>query len=329
VGGPAALWLLAATLRKRFGKPGERAFWVGLVLWSVVIGIAVVGERDPLGVAHLTLVPLAVLGMTLVASRFSSSRVLAWAVIAGCVIDFSLGVFLHARIQHLENTPDRPVFIGLVYGQGEFRTGPATEDSLSPMAWDNWMHKHQYRLAEEWRQSVDAFRPGDPALDRPRANAHRALDLMQHDDQKFWRGWYGRHGGEIVYLGDDFGSGDATSAVLLLLFAGLMWQLVRSMPRKPAAVVAPTPPVRKKPRKPPAQAASSGQPETPATDAHTGAGKPAAPKVRRASVAPEPGAAKPAAGETKKSSETVTPAAPAKPKPKPKPKPVAAKPPEQ
>ena len=249
VGGPAALWLLAGTLRKRFGKPGERAFWAGLVLWSVVIGIAVVGERDPLGVAHLTLVPMAVLGMTLVASRFSSSRVLAWAVIAGCIIDFSLGVFLHARIQHLENTPDRPVFMGLVYGQGEFRTGLATEDSLSPMAWDNWMHKHQYRLAEEWRQSVDAFRPGDPALDRARANAHRGLDLMQYDDQKLWRGWYGRHGGEIVYLGDDFGSGDATSAVLLLLFAGLMGQLVRSVPRKPGAAVAPSPPVRKKPRR--------------------------------------------------------------------------------
>jgi hypothetical protein len=247
----AALWLLAATLRKRFGKPGERAFWTGLVLWSVVVGIAVVGERDPLGVAHLTLVPLAVLGMTLVASRFSSSRALAWVVIAGCVIDFSLGVFLHARIQHLENTPGRPVFMGLVYGKGEFRTGLVSEISLSPMAWDNWMHKHQYRLAEDWRQSVDGFRAGDPELDRARANAHRGLDLMQRDDEKLWRGWYRRHGGEIDYLGDDFGSGDATSAVLLALFAALMWKLVRAVPRARPVLVAAAPPTpaRKKSRR--------------------------------------------------------------------------------
>ena len=65
------------TLRRRFGAPGERAFWIGLIAWSTVVGIAVVGERGPLGVAHLTLLPMAVLGITLLASRFAASRVLA------------------------------------------------------------------------------------------------------------------------------------------------------------------------------------------------------------------------------------------------------------
>ncbi|HTT65961.1 MAG TPA: hypothetical protein VMG35_29125 [Bryobacteraceae bacterium] len=245
LGGFAVLWLLLATLRKRLGRGRERAFWIGLVVWSVVVGIAVVGEGDPLGVAHLTLVPMAVLGMTLLASRFASSRAVAVVVIVGCAIDFSLGVFLHARIEHLENTPDRPVFLGLIFMQGQFRTGLVSEDSLSPMAWDNWMHKHEYQLADEWGKQVEGTHPGDPAYEAAKMTARQGLARMKAEDAALWEGWYERHGGETAFLGDQFGAGDATSAVLLLMFAGLMWKLIRPGKSR-AAIVEKQAPVRKR-----------------------------------------------------------------------------------
>jgi hypothetical protein len=45
-----------------------------LIGFSLVIGFAVVGERDSFGVAHLALVPMELLGITLLAARFSSRR---------------------------------------------------------------------------------------------------------------------------------------------------------------------------------------------------------------------------------------------------------------
>jgi hypothetical protein len=48
---------------------------------------------------------------------------------------------------------------------------------------------------------------------------------MKREDANLWRGWYQRHGGEIEFLGDTFGRGDVTSAMLLLLFVGLMWKM--------------------------------------------------------------------------------------------------------
>jgi hypothetical protein len=225
LGGFAVFWIFARTLRRKFGRPGERGFWIGLIVWMAVVGIAVVGERDGWGVAHLTLMPMAVLGMTLLASRFGKSRALKWVIVAGCVIDFSLGVFLQARIEHLEG---EPAFQGLVFTRGQFQRGLVSEISLSGKAWENWMRKHQYRLAEEWGSGVEAFHPGDPAYDRAKAVARQRLAGMKAEDTTLWRGWYQRHGGETEFLGDHFGGGDETTAVLLLLFAGLMWKLVRA-----------------------------------------------------------------------------------------------------
>jgi hypothetical protein len=242
LGGFVAFALAAITLTRRLGVPGERLFWIALIVWSVLVGIAVVGERDPLGVAHLTLVPMALLGLTLIASRFAASKVLAVVVLFGCLIDFTFGVYLHARVQHLENTPDRPVFLGLIFQRGRFRTGLVSEDSLSPMAWDNWLHKHEYRLAQDWGRDVDAFHPGDPAVDRARGDAHRILERMKQDDARLFLGWFQRNGGETTFLGDAFGNSDAMSAVLLLLAAGLLVQMARTAfvrHAKPAPVARP------------------------------------------------------------------------------------------
>src|SRR5271156_1257231 len=110
IGGPFALWLFYRAMRTRAGR--ERTFWLYLVPFVVVAGIAVVGERDNIGVAHLTLIPIEALGVTLIAASFPWPRWTAALLIAGCLIDFSLGVFLQARVESFDNTPQNAVFEG-------------------------------------------------------------------------------------------------------------------------------------------------------------------------------------------------------------------------
>ncbi len=69
MGGPLALWLLWRRLGRGRGG-GERNFWRALVPFCVVVGVAVVGERDARGVPHLTLLALEAIGLALVAAHF-------------------------------------------------------------------------------------------------------------------------------------------------------------------------------------------------------------------------------------------------------------------
>jgi len=74
----------------------DRRFWGLLVLTVGVVGIAVVGQKDDMGLAHICLQPLVVMGIVLVAASLPtlspSMRVLA---LSGCVVDFALGIMLH------------------------------------------------------------------------------------------------------------------------------------------------------------------------------------------------------------------------------------------
>ena len=146
IGGPLVVWFVISAFRNGKGLRGERNFWLMLIGFSLLIGLAVVGERDKFGVAHLTLVPLELLGLTLLAARFCSRRWIALLIVTGCAIDFSLGVFLHARVQHLENTAAHTYFTGLAFGDGHFLIGAPGPDSLYRGAWRNWMDKHQFAL---------------------------------------------------------------------------------------------------------------------------------------------------------------------------------------
>ena len=74
IGGPLVVWFVIAAFRGRKGLGAERNFWLMLIAFSLLIGLAVVGERDYFGVAHLTLVPLELLGLTLLSARFFSRR---------------------------------------------------------------------------------------------------------------------------------------------------------------------------------------------------------------------------------------------------------------
>jgi hypothetical protein len=231
-GGPLVLWFLIRWFRRASGD--FRNFWLALLGFSVAACFLVVGERDYYGVAHLTLIPLFALGLTLLAARFTRRPPLvAWLIVAGCAVDFSLGVFLQARIEHLENTAKKTVFAGLNFRNGTFDIATPVEGSLSTFAWGNWYRKHQYALSQKWLQELVGFRPNDPAVQPSKAAVLPTIEQSLRDDERIWHGWYRRHGGEIEFFGDGFGSGDATSVVLAMGAMGMLWMLSRRVPKKP------------------------------------------------------------------------------------------------
>ena len=109
---------------------------------------------------------------------------------------------------------------------------PLTNESLSAFGRENWFRKHQQANVTRWRPIMETV----ASEFRPRAI--KQLDSMASDDPKLFHGWYGRHGGEITYLGDHFGTSDLPSAMMLLAFAGLMWRTWRMVPPISAAVPA-------------------------------------------------------------------------------------------
>ena len=50
------------------------------------------------------------------------------------------------------------------------------------------------------------------------------------EDDKYWHGWYRRHGGELGLIGDQFGGGDVTSVLLVLAAMGLVWKMAQMAP---------------------------------------------------------------------------------------------------
>lgn len=230
-GGPLVVWSVVAAFRGGKGLGGERNFWLMLIGFSLLAGLAVVGERDYFGVAHLTLIPLELLGLTLLAGRFYSRRWIALLVVAGCAIDFSLGVFLHARVQHLDNKAEHTYFTGLSYGNGQFIIGGAGPDSLNIYAWRNWLGKHHVALCEKWLRLGEAYRRGEAEVEPARADLRAAIAERLKEDEVNWHGWYRRNGGEFELIGDHFGGGDVTSALLALAALGLLWRMARQVPR--------------------------------------------------------------------------------------------------
>jgi hypothetical protein len=242
-GGPLVVWLLWGFVRRRSAGLREWPFWRVLIPTCIVVGVAVVGERSPFGAAHLTLIPLEILGLSLVAAAFPWRRAAAIAVVAGCLVDFSLGVFLQARVEALENTPGRTVFSASLNPQyGGFQMGSPTRDGLSESAWENWFFKHRFALCRGFLDRLAGYRPADPAdrevASRAQAQLHRHLD----EDAQYWQGWWGRRSYTLAFLGDAVAgpSGDGAvvpQAVLVILFLTLMGALLRQMrPRPPRRV---------------------------------------------------------------------------------------------
>jgi hypothetical protein len=186
VGGPLVLWLLYRYWRRGGVRSPERRFWAALIPCCIVLGIAVVGEADQFGVAHVTLLSLEVLGLTMLAGSFPLRRIAAVVLLAGCAVDFSMGIVLHARIEGIEDGIATP---GLAPFSHAIQNG--------------WRQKHEYERSQE--MNLRAVTAGNELL---------------------WQGWYRRHGGSIVFLGDHAASlsfdGNGALPVLLFLLTGCL-----------------------------------------------------------------------------------------------------------
>ena len=248
VGGPFVVWLLWGFVRRRSAGAREWRFWRVLIPCCAIVGIAVVGGRDYYGSAQLTLIPLEVLGLSLVAAAFPWRRVAAIAVVAGCIVDFSLGVFLQARVEALENTPQRTVFTaGLNLGYGVFQMGAPTPDQLSGRAWENWFSKHRFALFRRYLGIMADYRPSDTEAQQVASRVREQLQQNLDEDALYFRGWWRRHDYTLEFLGDHVAgpSGDGAvvpQAVLVVLFLALMGALLREMrPTAPRRVRQPAP----------------------------------------------------------------------------------------
>jgi hypothetical protein len=241
--GPIALYLLYRAWRP---EKGMRSFWQALVAFCLVVGIAVHGERETFGVAHVTLQPLLLLGMCLLAGSFAAMpRALAWIVIAGCVVDFLVGVTPQAIVENMENTPGDTVFAGLASSNGQITFGQP--EFLSHRAWLNWFGKHQFAVTGEWLQQVRNLGPS-----RIASQWLAELEQRRGDDNVLWHGWYSRHGGEMTFLGDwvagRWPGGIALPlAAWMAMFLAIMAGLVRQIPKagKPPAARAVRPKKRR------------------------------------------------------------------------------------
>jgi hypothetical protein len=102
VGGLLALYLVGR--RWRAAPPRARPelrFWLAFAVGSFVLGIAVHGTADDVGLVHICLQPLMLLGVVFVAA--SVPDLPAWlraVALAGCAVDFAVGVLLHFAMEN-------------------------------------------------------------------------------------------------------------------------------------------------------------------------------------------------------------------------------------
>ena len=82
-------------------RPEEKRFWSLFIPFAIVVGIAVHGERDDSGVAHITLQPLVYMAIAYVAANvWHYSLVWRIALWMGTVVNLAVGVFLHLYLEH-------------------------------------------------------------------------------------------------------------------------------------------------------------------------------------------------------------------------------------
>jgi hypothetical protein len=232
VGGPLVLWLVYRALRWKREAPAagpgvqpegtaqvaaaiatspERGFWRVLIAAGVLVGIAVVGQRDLLGVTHATLLSLQALGLSMLAAVLPWRRgILTAVILAGCAVDFSCGVLLQAHVESLDNTAGSTVFPNAELAGNAVHSALPGPDALSQSAWSNWFVKHRFAVANPWLSNL----------------GQRYVEAAIADDAANWQGWFAHHGGEVVFLGDHVAGwfGAATSvaeALLVALFLGL------------------------------------------------------------------------------------------------------------
>jgi hypothetical protein len=245
VGGPLVLWLayrallrrqeVVAPAKTKSKRPARKAatvaatataeqvFWRILIAAGVLLGVAVVGERDPLGVGHLTLLALQVVGITAIAALMPWRRnVLTAVILVGCAVDFSFGVLLHAHVEGLENSAQEAVFPGMEFTGRAIQGIPPGPEALSASAWNNWFEKHQLSIYDVWLRELQQKSGNLPAFQAMLPDYRKTVENVTANDTKAWQGWFQRHGGDAELLGDHVAAWSAAfQGLLVALFLGL------------------------------------------------------------------------------------------------------------
>ncbi len=242
MGGPLVVWLLLRAIRGRNTGP-EWAFWRWMIPSWTVLGIAIVADKDVAGVPESALLTVEVLGLSLLAANFwSLRRNVRMLLIVACLIDFTFGVFLQARVQAMENTPDRRVFGELQYADGHVGWAPPTPDAPAGAVWLNWMFKHHQAEYQNYLKRWPEQYGSDPAFQQIWPPFQDSFLAARTRDVKDWGGWFSRNDGVLFYLGDfvagSSGTGVEIASVLFALsflsLAGMMIIGVRRSPPEPA-----------------------------------------------------------------------------------------------
>jgi hypothetical protein len=245
VGGPVVLWLAYRALRRQRRQTAapkakgkrparkvaptlapatpEQRFWRVLIAAALLLGVAVVGERDPLGVGHLTLLSLQVVGLSMLAAVVPWRRsVLTMMILAGCAVDFSCGVLLQAHVEGLDNDAQASVFPGMEFNGTAIQSVRPGPDALSASAWNNWFEKHQLAVYDRWLRDLDRQYGSLPAFQAMLPGYRTTREKAAAEDAARWQGWFAHHGGEAEFLGDHVAGWSAALQVLLLaMFVGL------------------------------------------------------------------------------------------------------------
>ncbi|HXT27107.1 MAG TPA: hypothetical protein VN749_19995 [Candidatus Eisenbacteria bacterium] len=226
IGGPLVVVLLYRGLFRKGRSAPERSFWLAMIPTCMVLGIASTSERDPRGLAHITLLSLEIAGLALLAATFPWRRRVLSLVLAGCLIDFSCGVLLQVYVESLENSAQRTVFAGLNAVGGKPNDYPATPYSFAGVAWDNWYLKHRYALNRDGLEKL-----GDHLPERVTIGKAQMQESLA-EDETFWHGWYARNGGSVNFLGDHFA---VESGWPVILQIGLLFLLLACLMRTVAS----------------------------------------------------------------------------------------------
>lgn len=141
VGGFLAVFLLYRAVRS--GTLGwqrsEARFWLAFIATAFILGVSVVASKDEMGLAHVCLVPLVLLGVTLIAARYANlAPVLRVVAAIGLATDFALGIALHLGLENVDFSE-----FAQVQTAGDANLRPLV---LSAPAFANWRLKEDFQL---------------------------------------------------------------------------------------------------------------------------------------------------------------------------------------
>ena len=179
--------LLSMRKESRRERSPERAFWPLFAFFCLVVGIAVQGERYDLGLTHITLQPLVLIGITFLAGRFCDWPIgVRWLAWSGLVIDLLFGIALHFGFQCLTFGAHRAI---------PGRWGITSRDLLVGSVWANWELKQKqgliylgdFLLPYAWAVESLAFGVSVAALAFLARQASNRLAAVDGSGQAAWK----------------------------------------------------------------------------------------------------------------------------------------------